>query len=268
MLTALELVEGARLRHWSFTDTALGDGAAVRFLNQRIRTLLLRYRSALRGLVNASVETAAVVGGVLVGVDATGVPYYTTTYEDGYAVHLDSTGVPYIETTEAKIAGDPFGKNGGTPGWPLPPDAIAIFSLAATMPDGSVGEVDVVEEALRHHGAPGHNLTAFLSGSRLVPVRAAGTGVQDSWSSVTKVQLSYLPLPIVALLSDTIALPTAMAEALTAALAEMFSVQAKDCTQAERRDFAAAARRAEQELDTIALDIVGDLQVSSVIYEG
>jgi hypothetical protein len=266
--TALELIEGARLRHWSFTETSLGDGAAVRFLNHRLRTLLLRYKSALRSVANATVRSAAVVSGVLVGVDGDGVPYYLSTVEDGYAVHLDGTGVPYIDTSEAPIAYDPLGIRGGTPGWPLPTDAIALLSFSVDYQDGSSGEVDVVDEALRHQGPPGHNPAAYLSGNRLVPIRPAQPGGQDVWSSVTAARLSYLALPTVDALADPIALPAVLAEALVAALAEFFANQSKDCTQPERRDFAATARRTETELDQMALDVIGDLQVSSVIYEG
>lgn len=268
MLIAQELIDGARLRHWSFADTVLGDGAAVLFLNQRLRTLLLRYRNALRPLVNVTAQSAAVVTGILVGVDAAGVPYYVTTVADGWPVHVDGTGVPYIDVTEAQIALDPFGRSGGTPGFPLPADAIALFSLSVVYKDGSTGDVDVVDEALRNHGPPGHNPAAFISGNRVIPIRPSQPGGQDIWMSVTAVQTNYLPLPSIAALSDVVAIPTVLAEVVIADLCELFATQSPKCPAAAVVKFAADARRAEADLDTIALDVVGDMQVSSVIYEG
>lgn len=267
MRTAQELIDGARLRHWSFADTALGDGAAVFFLNQRLATLLLRFRNALRPLVNVSVQTAAVVSGTLVGVDEAGVPYTLTTIADGYALHLDG-GVPYIDTSEAPISLDPFGASGGTPGFPLPPDAIALFSIAVLYQDGSTGDVDVVDEALRAHGPPGHNAGAFLSGNRIVPIRTSARGAADVWNTVVAVQVSYLPLPIVAALTDAVGIPSVLAEVLIANLCELFAMQSAKCPPADRRGFTEKARAAEAELDMMALDVVGDMQASTVIYEG
>jgi hypothetical protein len=71
-VTAQDLIDQARIRHWAFADVALGDGAALLFLNQRQRHLLLRFRDQLRGLVNTTVAQAGVVNGVLVGLDALG----------------------------------------------------------------------------------------------------------------------------------------------------------------------------------------------------
>jgi hypothetical protein len=268
MLSTLSLIEDARLKHCSFSEASLGDGAALRFLNQRIRTLLLRYRESIRSLCNVSIQTAAVVSGVLVGVDGAGLPYYVSTAGDGFALHLDGAGIPYFDPTDTPIALDPFGASGSTPGMPLPADAIALFSFAVTFRDGSSSKVDVVEEALRHMGPPGHNPAAFLSANRLVPIKPAQPGGQDIWTSVVSATTSYLPLPTVSTLTDTIALPTVFGEPIIAGLAELFAVQSKGCTTAEKRDFAAAARLAETSFDAMALDIVGDLQVSSVIYEG
>lgn len=268
MLTAQELIDGARIRHWSFADTVLGDGAAVLYLNQRIRTLLLRYRNALRSLINTTAETATVVSGLLVGVDADGVPYTLSTLEDGYAVHLDGDGVPYVDTSDAPIATDPFGASGGTPGFPLPTDAIALFSVFVVYQDGSTGDVDIVEEALRNHGAPAHNAAAFISGNRIIPIRPAVAGARDIWSSVTAVQTSYLALPSITALADAVPLPPAIDEVLIANLCEMFAMQSPKCPRPDREAFIVKARTAEQELDLMALDIVGDMQVSTVIYEG
>jgi hypothetical protein len=268
MLTAQELIEGARLRHNAFTETALGDGAAVRFLNQRVRTLLLRYKSALRSIANATLQTAAVINGGLVGIDALGAPYYLSTVGDGYPLHLDPTGIPYIDTTDPLIALDPFGAHGGTPGFPLPPDAIALFTLSVVYQSGQTGDVDVIDESERNHGPSGHNPAAFMSGNRVIPIRPAQPGGQDVWTTVTAVQLSYLPMPTVKLLTDLVALPTVLADVLIAAIAELFAMQSPTLTAGERAGFAAAARRAEQDLDVAALDIVGEMAVSSVIYEG
>lgn len=246
----------------------LADGAAVLYLNQRQRHLLLKYRDALRGLLGTNVETAAVVNGSLVGVTVGGTPYFLTTMADGYAVSLNGNGVPYVDTTRAAIARDPYGENGGTPGWPLPPDAIALLTMTATFSGGGESPVTVVDESERLRAAPGRYLPAFVAGNRIVPIRPSNTlGMSDGWSSVVSVRLAYIGVVTVSATEETVAIPVPLHEPLIAGIAELFAKQSRHCTVAERQQFAEAARRSEQEIAEGAFDVLGDMQVTNVIYE-
>lgn len=264
-----DLIEAARIRHWSFIDVQLGDGAAVLWLNQRQRHLLLKFRDALRGLVGTSMKTAAAVNGTLVGVNANGTPIYLTTVADGWPVSVNGNGTPYVDLTGPRITTDPFGANGGTPGWPLPSDAIALLAMTATFDNGTELPVTLVDESERLRVTPDRYLPAFVGQNRVVPIRPASSlGMVDSWSTVVAVQLSYIGLSAIAALTDALVLPAALHEPLVAGLAELFANQSKDCTTAERTGFREAARRAEGEIAESAFDILGDLQVTNVIYEG
>lgn len=266
---ARDLIDAARIRHWSFIDVQLADGAAVLSLNQRQRYLLLKFRDALRGLIGSNVETAATVSGVLVGVTANGTPYYVTTVADGYAVSLNGNGTPYIDTSGTPVARDPYGQNGGTPGWPLPPDAIALLAMTATFTNGTESPVTIVDESERLRAVPDRYLPAFVAGNRIVPIRPAATlGIPDDWTQVVSVRLSYIGIATVASLTDPVVIPAPLVEPLVAGLAELFANQSKSCTVAERTAFREAARRAELEIAQGAFDVLGDMQVTNVIYEG
>lgn len=264
-----DLVDAARIRHWSFIDVQLADGAAVLWLNQRQRHLLLKFRDALRGLIGSNVETAATVNGALVGVTAGGTPFYLTTADDGFAVLLNANGTPYVDTTATPIARDPYGQNGATPGWPLPPDAIALLAMTATFDNGSESPVAIVDESERLQSAPGRYLPAFVTGNRIVPIRPPTSfGLTDAWTAVVSVRLAYIGITTLSALSDTFVIPTALHESLIAGLAELFAKQSRNCSVAERQQFAEAARRAELEIAQGAFDVLGDMQVTNVIYEG
>lgn len=263
-----ELVDNARLRHWSFIDVQLADGAAVLWLNQRQRHLLLKFRDALRGLIGSNVETASIVSGSLVGVTADGTPYFLTTVDDGFSLNLSAGGTPYVDTTKAPVARDPFGQNGGTPGWPLPNDAIALLAMTAMFNNGSESPVTIVDESERLVAAPGRYLPAFVAGNRIVPIRPSSTfGLSDSWSSVTSVRLSYIGVATITSLDGTLVIPAPLHEPLIAGLAELFAKQSRQCTVGERAQFGEAARRAELEIAQGAFDVLGDMQTTSVIYE-
>lgn len=267
--TAQLLIDTARVRHWSFIEVELADGAAVLWLNQRQRYLLLKFRDALRGLVGSSVQTAATVAGVLVGVDANGTPYYVTTAADGWAVQINGNGTPYIDTSLPQIAKDPFGQSGGTPGWPLPVDAIALLAMTATTNNGTELPITIVDEAERLRTAPTRYLPAFIAGNRIIPIRPPSTlGMSDDWSCVVSVQLSYIGLTSIAALTDPVTIPAPLVEPLLAGMAELFANQSRHCTTPERAAFREAARRAETEIAQSAFDILGDFQTTTVIYEG
>lgn len=277
-VSAQDLIDLARIRHHAFADVALGDGAAVLFLNHRQRHLLLRYRDQLRGMVNSTFKQAGVINGVLVGLDANGNLYTLATLTDGFAVHVDGGGNLYVDPTEAPVAFDPLGVRGGTgAGWPLPTDLIAIFNAFASLQGPNAGDppinvpVEIVDERDQHIEPQGHYLTAYLSGARLVPIRypmAVITTTQDPWNSVTGVTLSYLPLQTIAKLTDPVKVPAPLVEPLIANLAELFAKSCKACTPAERKMFADDARKAEGEIDITGYDVMGDAQTTHVIYEG
>lgn len=269
-LTAQDLIDAARIRHWSFADVILGDGAAVLFLNHRQRHLLLRYREQLQGFINTTFAQAGVQQGVLVGLDANGALITLDTFVDGFAAHVNANGTPYVDTTDAPIAYDPLGARGGTnAGWPLPTDAIAVFTLSATLQDGSTTPIDIVIERDRYTAPAGHYLAVYLSGNRLVPIRPVGSlFAGDAWGNVVSVTLSYLPLKTVALLTDTMTVPAPLIEPLIANLAELFAKESKLCTVAERQQFATDARKAEGEIDDMGYDVLGQAQIDTVLYEG
>lgn len=270
-VTAQDLIDLARIRHWAFADVALGDGAALLFLNHRQRHLLLRFRNQLRGLVNATVAQAGVINGVLVGLDANGNLTTLATFADGYAVHVDGLGNIYVDATETPVAYDPLGVRGGTSaGWPLPVDAIAIFNLFAAFSDGTKAPIGIVDERDQHLSPQSHYLEAFLSGNRLVPCQpplSVGTDATP-WNAVTSVTLSYLPLVSFVTLIDPVKVPAPLVEPLIANLAELMAKSAKAVTATEKKMFEADARKAEQEIDVLGYDIMGDAQSTSVIYEG
>lgn len=264
-----DLVDAARIRHWSFIDVQLADGAAVLWLNQRQRHLLLKFRDALRGLLGSNVETAATVGGALVGVTAGGTPFFLTTVADGFAVSVNANGTPYVDTTLAPIARDPYGQNGGTPGWPLPPDSIALLAMTATFNNGTESPVQIVDESERLQAAPGRYLPAFVAGNRIVPIRPPTTfGITDAWTSVVSVRLAYIGITTITALTDTIIIPSPLHEPLIAGMAELFANQSRHCTMPERTAYREAARRAELEIAQGAFDVLGDMQLTNVIYEG
>jgi hypothetical protein len=184
---------------------------------------------------------------------------------------VDGGGNLYVDSTEAPIAYDPLGARGGAgAGWPLPTDAIAIFNLFATFDDGTKAPIGIVNERDQHLSPQSHYLEAYLSGNRIVPCRpplSIGTN-STPWNAVTGVTLSYLPLASFTSLTDPAKVPAPIVEALIANLCELFANHSKLCPAVEKRTYAAAARKAEDEIDVLGYDIMGDAQTTSVIYEG
>lgn len=268
-VTVKQLIDAARLRHWSFTDTSIGDGAVIVDVNQRQRRLMGKYRDAIRGIVDVTYQQAAVVNGALIGLDTSGNPTTVTTFQDGWAVQVSSTGIPYIDTSLPKVAGDPFGASGGTAGWPLPTDWLALLSLSAGYQDGSDGAITMIDEAIRHAGPQGRNPTVFITGNRLVPLRKAPVGgAPDVWASVTSVMLRYIPLPVLTALTDTFTMPAAMEEPLIAGIASLLAIQSAKCDKADKQYFASVAVEAEKSMSIQGFDLLSDFQSENVVYEG
>lgn len=267
-ITVANIVDAARIRHWSFVESQLSDGAAILWLNMRQRHLLLEFRDTLRGLVGSNVETATVVDGILVGIDADGNPYYITTAVDGYSLAFDENGVPYINVTAGTIATDPFGQNGGTPGFPLPPDALVLIGMSAILSDDREIAVTIVDETERLIPADGRRLPAFVGANRVVPIRQTPKTSNDLWDQVASVRLSYLGLPTLETMSDELVMPAPLHEPLVAGMADLFAKQSKDCTAAERAAFARDAKEAEDEIRNHSFDSLRDMVTSSVIFKG
>jgi hypothetical protein len=273
MTTVRDLIDEALTRHWSFLEQRTPPGAAMLFLNRRQRKLLLEHAASVEGLVTSSRQVAAVVpsSGGLVGVDAGGVPSYSTTVADGYAVSLDGSGVPYVDTSLAPIALDPFGASGGTPGFPLPVQFVKAVAATLLFRNGDRAPLTIVREGERLDSPQGRDAAAFVNGNRLVPVRHTinGTSVtSDLWSDVAAVSLSYLAAQTFAALTDVVTLPDTLVEALVAGLAEQMALAAtpQHVTMGEKAMFTAAARASEKELRLAGDRILGDLVEDSITY--
>lgn len=269
-LTAKTVIDLARARHAAFSERSVTDGAALTYLEARQRTLLLMYGGAIDGLVSTSIQVASVISGLLVG-SANGAPVYLTTFQDGWATHVDTNGVPYWNFSEPSIAGDPFGQNGGTPGFPLPSDFLKLVKATVVWQDNRIGPLDIVQEPSRLERRRLAVPTAFLNGNRLVPIRDyadAPDNATDIWASgIQSVQLSYVASPALANLSDTITLPAPLLEAAIAGLAE-YMAGAAGMGAGDRQSFALIARQSEQALNDYGDDVTGYAVTNAVRYRG
>lgn len=268
--TPRQLIDSARTRHWSFADTRLGDGAAVLFLNARQRSHLAAHGAAIEGLVGSAVQMpTSVYGGRLVAL-IEGVPTYSDTYEDGWAVHLTDSGTPYVDTSEAKVAGDPFGTNGGIAGFPMPTDMVRLIALHAVYGnEGRVLPIDLVPEQERATKQPSRDLAAFLSGNRLVPVLPfASSNPGHRWYQTTAVQISYVGIQTIETLDDPLQLPSVLCEALIADLALYFALQSKDCSPADRTFFEREGQRAAGAVAAAGDDLLDSVQHNTIIHRG
>jgi hypothetical protein len=268
--TVQNIIDQARVKHPSFLSAGAPDGALVLGLNQRHREIVLKYADSIEGLISTSVSVATLFNGTLVG-SVNGVPSFLTTYQDGYAVH-SSNGVPYVNFSEAPIAGDPFGAHGGTPGFPLPSSFLKLINVTATYGDGSSGPINVIREGERHSIPQTRYPCAFVSGNRLVPARIPSNpvmlgGYGDDWSqNITALQLSYVALPTLSALTDTLMAPDVVIGSLVAGVAEHLAMLARDVDAATKAMFVSLRKEADSVLQEYAGDLVGDVQESSVIY--
>lgn len=269
MTLVSELIAAARVRHWSFTDVELGDGAAVLFLNQRQRTHLAQHGAQIEGIVGTSAQyTIGLSPRQAIVAMVNGVPTYSTGVADGFPVHL-AAGVPYINTSDVPIAGDPFGASGGTPGFPLPADMVRLINVALVYTNNQVIPCDVIQERARHTWLPGRNPACFVSGNRLVPLLPLSTGnTNDRWNNVLSIQISYVAIQTLAALSDVLTLPAVLCEALTADLALLFAMQSKETDAATRSFFSAEAQRSANAIAEASLNLIESAQQSAVLYRG
>lgn len=275
--TCQQIIDRARVRHWSFADLVLGDGAVLSYLSQRLRTHLAMHGATIEGLVNTTMTySIGVVGGLLIATDpVSGIPQVTTTYQDGWPIHVDPvTHIPYYDTSEPMVAVDPYGAHGGTPGFPLPGEMVRLVdvSLVYSQPPGLIIPCDVIREHGRIEAQPGRNPQAFVSGNRLVPLLSFSGGQtvnsSDRWFTVSSLIISYVALPTISLLTDFLNIPGVLVEALDADAALFMARQSKSMTPADRQGFLAEANLAAETIATAALELLNEPQVGSVEYRG
>lgn len=286
-ISAQRVIDLAQSRHPLLANSLTPVGAILKAMDARQRSLLVRYSGVVDGLVNTTVQINIGVGGLLVteedgvpvvGADGgdgwlqhetnDGVPYVdftephfafsnAITYPDGWAVHSTDDDVPYVDFDEIAIAHDPFGTRGGVPGFPLPADFLKLNLVTAVLADQTIQEVLVVSEKVRLERQRPGRLVSFVSGNRLVPLRARASGNSgDAWGqSISALQLSYVAFPVLSSLTDTLLLPGVLHEALIAGLAELLAWGTPVMDRAERESFSRAARMAENDLGVFATDV-------------
>lgn len=266
-LTAIELIEQARIRDARFFDLKVPDGALVTFMNTKQRTLMLQLADAIQPLIDSSETVATVVDGALVGFDAESdnAPYYLTGVGTGYPLSMTEDGVPYVDTTAVPISTDPFGEDGGTPGFPLPVDILRLVHVVATFSDGTTSDVDVIPERSRNLN-PSHNLQAFINGNRLVPVRIGISPYQDFWTNVTDVSISWIGMTTVTTLYHRIDIPTVLHECLIAGIAAILAANCEKMDKKERDGYLGQAAIADQKLLDTGRDILGQITQHSSLY--
>ena len=291
-ITPQVLIDAARARHWSFSQSKAGDGAALLYLQQRVRTFLATYGSAIEGLIGSSVSYivplqqpsllvtesgSVIVTNWLAGFAVTNPPGFPTAgvaHEDGWPVSVDGGGNYYVDFTTPPIAGDPFGLFGGTPGFPLPVDMVRLTTVMVTMdyPPYEIRECFVVPETQRVKWPFREKIGAFVATNRLVPIRHPVWPPQaevDLWSRIKSITISYVPLQQFATLNDIINFPAVLADALIADLATYFAGQTQECPDADRQRFdrkLAEVLAALEEPSHLAL--YQGQQPSSVRYRG
>jgi len=266
-ITVQQLVENARVRHPAMMRVAFPEGALLLFLNTYQRRKLLDLGEDIEPLIGQARQVASVIAGALVGSDA-GVPYYVTTSGDGFPVSSDA-GVPYVDFTGVPVALDPFGLSGSTPGFPLPTEFIKLIHVIAGSLYSASMRIDILPES-RRGASPQRSLAAFISGNRMVPIRAGVAPYQDSWGDVTSVTLSYVAMQTLAAMTDVVTLPLQLVDCMEAALAERLAmaVPTAEMDAVTKRGFTSDRVAAEASAAAGALEILGEVTTSHVQFNG
>lgn len=289
-ITPRFVIDSARSKHWSFTQTSASDGAAMLYLQTRARTHLAQYGNSIEGLVGTALEYQVPLtqpsllvteSGSVIVTDWTaplavtsppGFPAVGLAYADGWPVSVDGGGHYYVDFSKPPIAGDPFALNGGVPGFPLPPDMIRLTVVTVTMnePPYPVRPCFIVPETQRLAWPFREKIGAFLATNRLMPIRPPCYPVaatDDLWSRVASITISYVGIQRFSTLDDIINFPAVLVEVLIADVAGYFAVQSKDCPQADREGFLGAAKDALAMLaDPAHLALYQGQQPTSVRY--
>lgn len=273
-VTVASIIDQARIQDARFFDLRVPDGALLLCVNQTQRLLLLKYGAMIQGLIDQTVQTAAQVSGALVGVDDAGTPYYITTTGNGYPVRnagTSSVPIPYFDTSLAPVSLDPFGANGGTPGFPLPADLIKLIQVVCVFQDGTTADIDIVPERSRNLTGT-HNPTVFINGNRLVPIRNGATGTSttttfnDYWNAVYSVSTTYIAMTTVLTTSDVITLPVVLHDALIAAVADLLARATPGMSANDRLMFANTKTQTATAVEMAGVDILGDVEQTSVLF--
>jgi hypothetical protein len=286
--TARTIIDSARLRHWSFADIELGDGAALLFLNQRQRELLANAGAAIEGLIGTAMEYAVTPGvpvvGQLFGFER-GVPFVADPGQDGWPMHVDQDATPFVDPSEAPIAADPLarlGNAGGAQGFGLPQDMVRLINVIILYSGfGAASRMflpcDITDERQRLAMLPGRNPVAFVAGNRLVPMLPLGgtfpsqgtvNNSADRWSNVSGIQISYVAVDKLVGLDDAITLPVVLCGALIAETAKLFAMQSRKISPADKKMFLDDAGAALSGAASNALDLLVSPEHDEVVYNG
>lgn len=256
-----EVIDRARSRHWAFSEG--NDGAALHFLNERLRATLLAIIKTVEEQIGETSQIDVTGTATLIAVDDNMVPYFTTTTEPGYAIRF-AGGVPYVDVSDPFVS-DPFGLNGDVPGLPLPEDLLRITSVSAMTLDNDIvpRPIDVLPQELAQKPPVRVGLRAFVSANRLIPIRSDAS---DVWSRVTSIRLGFVRCQELATTQDAIILPTPCVHALTAQLCHFFALGSKTCPQQDKTRFEKQADQATDELLANVNSLEG-ITTSTVIFK-
>lgn len=257
-----QIIDNAKMRHWSLNSVQMPDGASLNHLNELQRTILLVLIDQWEAILSESVEIlTALENAVLMAADEDGAPYFTTTREPGYAIKL-ADGVPYIDLSEPFVI-DPFGEQGDVPGLPLPVDVLRLMLVRAKMDDDRVLKVDVFDELTAASLGSTRNLRSFINGNRLVPIR---DGTNDNWTRVQSLQVSFVSNPTLSTLESEVLVPTPCVSALTAGLAVFLATAARDCPASDKKLLAGQYADAMQLLEDSAAELLNSMVSNQRIF--
>lgn len=283
------LIDSARTRHWSFSNLPVGDGPALLYLTQRVRTRLAMHGAAIEGLVGKAMQytvpllPAALLvtnGGSIITTNlgialtvgiAPGQPQLGAAYQDGWPIHITPGGDLYVDFTEPPIAGDPFGLNGGIPGFPLPEEMVRLIqvSLGYNSNPATLIPCDVVTESQRFSAMPSRNPACFISGNRLVPCLPLDANNQaDRWFTVSTLSISYVGVETYTSLDDPINFPAVLVEGLIADCAVFLANNSKACPPGDKKAMAAEAAAVGAAVGAAGLDMLEEGEQENVIYKG
>lgn len=271
--TARQILDEARTQDARFYSLTVPEGALLLTLNTAQRNLLLQYGTSVEGLLDQATQVAAQVSGVLVGIDpTTGLPYYITTSGSGYPVQNAGTvsvPIPFYDFTQQPVSLDPFGVNGGTPGFPLPVDLIKLISVIAAFSDGTTTDIDVIPERSRNYTNT-HNPAAFLNGNRLVPIHSGSpplSGVyQDVWASITSVTTTFIGMTTLTDLDTVVTMPVVLHAGLRAEVMSLLARTCPACTAQDRAWYAEQATLAGKAIEIAGMDLLGEVVQNSILY--
>ena len=204
---------------------------------------------------------------------APGQPQLGAPYQDGWPIHVTPGGDLYVDFTEPPLAGDPFGVNGGIPGFPLPEEMVRLIQVALVYNQNAGTNIpcDVVTESQRFSMMPSRNPAAFVSGNRLVPMLPLA-GVTDNsadrWFNVSKISISYVGVEAYTSLDDPINFPAVLVEGLIADCAVFLANNSKACPPADKKAMVAEAAAVGAQVGAAGLDMLEEGEQENVIYKG